>query len=306
MSGSLRCPTAALAPPRSRSRPAAVGARWRAVAVAAAAATVAAAAARRRRPPCASPCCWLPCWLSCWPGPAGRPAGPGPAGWSCWSRPLVLLARCPAGPAVLSWSRPARSRSWRPASACPAGCALARPLAASALLAVGSAARPGRRLGVARRACVAARSCCPAVAGVRSLRPVSAAGCARPASRPAPLAAALGGLDGVDQLGLLHGAGAAMPRPPAIDFRSASSMELSPPPRFFAGRSRLSGARWWIRWFPSREVLPTFSADPAGAGRRAGQCFLAVGAARSRASGTADCADEDPPRDEEDRARCGD
>ena len=50
-----------------------------------------------------------------------------------------------------------------------------------------------------------------------------------------------------------------MPRPPAIALRSASSMELSPPPRFFAGAADASGgSEWWIRWFPSREVLPTY------------------------------------------------
>ena len=50
-----------------------------------------------------------------------------------------------------------------------------------------------------------------------------------------------------------------IPSPPAIDFRSAISIELSPPLRFLGAAA---SPEWrpsrWIRWFRSREVLPTY------------------------------------------------
>ena len=57
-----------------------------------------------------------------------------------------------------------------------------------------------------------------------------------------------------------------MPRPPAIDFRSASSMELSPPALLRRRGGGCRRPRWWVRWFPSREVLPTYQCRPEDSG----------------------------------------
>ena len=173
--------------------------------------------------------------------PAGRPAGP--AGRGPAVGPAVLVWSCgPASRSSRAWSccvlrlccrLCCRSASWPP-------CCSAWPLgsSASALLVL----RGGRRRPVARvwrRPAALGRSWLAAfvavcVARLRPARPLRLGTglCRRDWPRR------LGGLDGVDQLGLLHRAGAAMPRPPAICFSSASSMELSPPPRFLAGPSR--------------------------------------------------------------------
>ena len=62
-----------------------------------------------------------------------------------------------------------------------------------------------------------------------------------------------------------------MPMPPAIAFRSASSMELSPPPRFLAEARR---QRWWVRWCPSRGGPSHVSVPVRPQPSASGHCLL--------------------------------
>ena len=178
------------------------------------------------------------------PGP-GSPAGPGRPGPGCLGRGSLRARWSP----VLARSSALLRR--RPASRV----ALVGRLGAAPRRRVGlrsSAGTVGRRsaaeVGRRRRGLARRRRACRLLGrpGHRCAAPVWAALIASTSCAffmpPAP----------------------AMPMPPAIDFRSASSMELSPPPRFLpvpqrpGARSTRRSAGWWIRWFPSREVLPTY------------------------------------------------
>ena len=212
MSGSLRLPPAAAAAGRrSRSR-----SRSPAAAAAAVAVGCAAAAVLRR--------CWSPLVLA---GCPGRGPGRGPAGCRSWSAGpasrsclavLVLLAlRCPVAGrgAVLvavCWSRSLAGRSWSRRSwpARPAGCSACSRLRPArralvllpVLLGAAAASRGvgGPATGASRRR---SRTLAPRRGARRWLGGVaSAAGW--PLGWPPDLAAALGGLDGVDELRLLH------------------------------------------------------------------------------------------------------
>ena len=193
--------------------------------------------------PAAGPgCCW-----SCWSGPAGRPAGRpccsaccsllavGLLLGSCWPRPCWLLAGSCFGcrscwRVRLLWRGPARAaRRWRrrPAAGPAPGCA-ARALGWRSRPRTGLLGAGLRRGGFGRR---------PASSGRR--------GACRGWPRPAPDAAGLVRLDGVDELGLLHGARARDAQARRHRLRSASSMELSPPPRFLAALAAPASERWW-------------------------------------------------------------
>ena len=198
-------------------------------------------------------CCWSWSWL----------LGPGPR-WSCPGS--VLLARPAAGPAPSLWlgrgllGWPDRLRSSVLAGLSPRSRRGPR--------------RPGLGGGVARRS---ARPAAPARSAV-------AARLGRPRGRrlaaglAAGLATGLGRLDGVDQLGLLHGAGAADAEAAGHRLQVGQQHGVEST-RFFLGaaRRRRSERPGWIRWFPSREVLPTYQCRPADRRRPLGCCFLGHG-----------------------------
>ena len=238
-----------------------------AVAVAAAAAPVAAAAARPRRR-------WSGRW-SCWPSLVLLVAGCRRWSCFCWRGPAAALVRSLLAPGRLLLGRPGRG--------CP-GCrlvlAVARAglwsLAALAPVGAGPCGRPLVRsaLGVGL----------PAGVGLRAVA-VPARGARWPAVLPAvgwplALAAAWAALIASTSWAFFIEPAPAMPMPPAIDLRSASSMELSPPPRFLAGGGA-SGRGGGFDGFRHVRSFPRISADTGRASRRrAGQCFLAAGARR--------------------------
>ena len=205
----------------------------------------------------AGPVCGPGRLRSCSPSAAGLPSRllVARSAAVCWSPPWSLVAvlrrsrscspsagRCPAVASL-----PARSR--------PAACRARGPVALRRSCASRLVAGCLRRwLGLLGPRLLGARS---RALGLGSLLALSA--------RRA-LAAALGGLDGLDELRLLHLPAPAMPRPPAIDLRSASSMELSPPPRFLPGPAASVGACASGGGFDGvRHVrsFPRISADPA-------------------------------------------
>ena len=196
------------------------------------------------RPWPSSPSSAWPRWLALvlatarlWPWPGLVAAGPAlvlPAlvrlvlrSWSrsClpWLAVLLVLVAAPAVLLRLPCPRPAGlARRWpgrrgRPARDLVADRSVRPVLLVGTLVTVGLLG-PWRCLPVL---------CARSAAAARSARPPDCLAARLPPDWPGT---GLDGLDRVDQLGLLHRAGApGMPMPPAIDFRSAISMELSPP-----------------------------------------------------------------------------
>ena len=257
MSGSLRWPGT---PDRcARGRRPGAGAGAGTVAVAAAATPVAAAGAvvvlvvlvalvalvrLVPGPGCPGPG-WLPCWSAA--GPGRLPC------WSrCWSRwrfPAGPVLRCRAGArAAAGPACPLRRRlrlvgpSCSVLLPCPADGPAACPAACCLLRRPASPASPAARAASPARAA----GCFSAVCSGGGLRRLGCSGCCSgcfsgclPRAAP-PLWAAL--IASTSWAFFIEPA-PAMPMPPAIALRSASSMELSPPPRFL-GAEPASAPLW--------------------------------------------------------------
>ncbi len=213
----------------------------------------------------AGPGCWSPLLLACpacpGPGPAAGPAaGPG-CSWGCLSCCCSCFGRCCRSCCWRSccWRSCCwRSCCWR--SCCWRSCCWPVLLLAVLLLPAPAAAGPA--------AAVAARS----------------GGAARPSCSSATAGPGLGGLDRLDELGLLHRARAGDAHAGGHRLQVGDQHGAEPATALLRASRPALDRRWWIRWFPSREVLPTYQCRPASGRRLPGHGFPAHRAARSEST----------------------